>query len=89
MGDKLSPTMQDAITIATANGGKLTRYPGGFWCRSGLNTHEHPWFGTTTIQALVSRGVFAYSQWFEGGRSRFPVEVTLAAATQTDSGEGR
>jgi hypothetical protein len=79
--DGLSATMRAAVSVAKENGGKLTRYPGGFWCRPGLATHGHPWFGTTTIQALVSRGVCVYSQWFNGTRARFPVEVTLAAQT--------
>ena len=82
MAEKLSSTMEDAVSIAKENGGKLSRYPGGFWCRPGLKSYERPWFGTTTIQALVSRGVFTYSQWFNGTHSRFPVEVTLAAITQ-------
>jgi hypothetical protein len=77
--DGLSPTMIAAVSLARENGGKLTRYEGGFWCRSGLKDYENPWFGTTTIQALVSRGVLVYSRWFNGSRARFAIEVTLTA----------
>jgi hypothetical protein len=71
MNNQLSPTMQDAVAYAKKRGGKILRRPGGYW-------GEHPWFGTTTIQALISRGVAEYSQWQErksGGR--FPIEVTI------------
>lgn len=73
----LSPTMQRAVEYAKESGGKIVRYPGGFWAKQNWRGEQYEkWYGTTTIQALVSRGVFEYTQWHEG-RSRFPVEVTL------------
>lgn len=72
----LSPTMQDAVEFARQHGNKLIRLPGGFWCREGLTRWERPWFGTTTVEALVKRGVAEYTKWQEG-RSRFPIEMTL------------
>lgn len=75
--DELSPTMQDAINFANEHGGTLTRYPGGFWCKSGLNGWTRPWFGTTTIEALVKRGRMEYTEWFEGSRAKFPVAAKV------------
>lgn len=71
----LSPTMQSAIYYARKHGNKIVRYPGGFWARTGWDS-QAPWFGTSTINALVDRGVAEFTEWKEG-RSRFPVEVTL------------
>jgi hypothetical protein len=79
---RLSPTMQSAVDHARQHGGCLVRYPGGFWCRDGLMDHANPWWGTSTVQALVSRGVMAYTEWKETGRSRFPVRAAIAKATE-------
>ena len=72
----LSKTMKAAVNYAAANGGIIKRFPGGFWGEpNGSGSWDGVrWFGTTTIQALVSRGVFVYSSWHEGA-SRFPIEV--------------
>lgn len=71
----LSPTMKAAWELAAKYGGKLIRFPGGYWAQQGWDSHSR-WFATPTIQALVSRGVASYSTWYEG-RSRFPIEITL------------
>lgn len=74
---KLSPTMRDAMKYANDEcGGKLKRFPGGFWCSTGEGYH-YPWWGTSTIEALVKRGVATYTEWYEGQRARFPIEVTM------------
>ena len=90
MKEKLSSTMERALSFASDNGGKIKRYPGGFWGQNGLNTQQ-PWFGTPTIQALVSRGYFEYSDWTIGA-TRFPIEVSLVPdprrrATETENRE--
>jgi hypothetical protein len=69
--------MRNAIDYANEHGGRLIRYPGGFWCKDGLMEWQRPWFGATTIEALVKRGVAEYTKWFEGSRARFPIEVTM------------
>lgn len=72
---KLTPTMQACLDFAVAQGGTIKRYPGGFWGQNGMNTQQ-PWFGTTTIQALVSRGKLQYSEWSKG-EHRFPVAASI------------
>lgn len=75
--DRLSLTMQDALDYAIEHGGKLKRFPGGFWCRGDLEAWSRPWFGTTTVDALVTRGRMAYTDWVEGKHGRFPVEASI------------
>lgn len=75
---KLSKTMQDAVQFANEHGGKLVRHPGGFWSSPEFALgHGVQWFGTSTVESLVNRGIFSYTQWIEGKTSRFPVEVTV------------
>lgn len=74
----LSPTMQSAVDHARQHGGSLVRYPGGFWCRDGLMDHAAPWWGTSTVQAIVKRGAMAYTEWKESAHSRFPIRATIA-----------
>lgn len=73
---KLSPTMQDAVEYARQHGNKLVRYPGGFWCAEGI---QRPWYGASTVNALVDRGAAEFTQWQERskGGSKFPIEMTL------------
>jgi len=70
----LSPTMLGAYNDAKAHGGKLFRFPGGYW-RTMQDAGNH--HGTSTIQALVNRGVAIYSSHREGRNGLFPVEITL------------
>jgi len=79
MTPKLSKTMRDAIDFARENEGKLIRHPGGFWAKKVLTWAK--WFGTTTVEALVARGVGTYTAW-EGKSEqyKFPVEFTLTPA---------
>ena len=74
--DKLSPTMQAAVDYTKEHGG-IYRYPGGFWARKHWQGRNEFYFGTTTIQALVSRGIFEYSEWKENKTGRFPIAVSL------------
>lgn len=75
----VSPTMQQALDFALKYGGKLKRFPGGFWTRG----PEHPQyllsqsFGTKTVEALVKRGLGEYTEWKDGRNGRFPVEFTV------------
>ena len=73
---KLSPTMQAAVEAAKQGGAVLKRYPGGYWAGLGW-TDGDPYFGTTTVDALVARGAARYSDWKEGRNGRFPIEITL------------
>lgn len=74
---KLSQKMQQALSYARQNGGSLRRYQGGYWAIEHWRWHEWPWFGTSTVEALVSRGVMSYSEWVEGRNGRFPVAAVV------------
>lgn len=79
----LSPTMQKALQHARWSGGKLVRHPGGFWIPPDLGISNNKakkhglWFGTSTVQALVQRGLMHYSRWKEGRKGKFPIEVEV------------
>lgn len=75
---ELSTTMRAAIDYAQRNGGKLIRYPGGFWAPEGWRQGHGNHFGASTIQALVSRGIAEYTGWQDrSSGGRFPIEVTV------------
>lgn len=86
---KLSPVMQDAITLATKYGkGRLCRYPGGFWSVPGLDcqggapnrvtiTSLPDYFSANTVRALVNRGVAEYTDWAVSRTGKFEVEITI------------
>lgn len=75
---ELSKTMQQAMLYAMVNGGKLRRYRGGFWAMENWRHGQFPWFGTSTVEALVSRGLMSYSEWRDGRKGRFPVAVVVS-----------
>lgn len=84
MSDLFSPTMRAAIDHALLHGGGLPertvliRFPSGFWSHNGWRLHEGPYWGTTTIEAIVKRGAGTYSQWqTRKDESRFPIEVRI------------
>ncbi len=61
------------------------RFPGGFWAqREWMGPRSGEWFGTTTVEALVTRGVATYTEWSTKGSSPFPVEVTISV-TERDA----
>lgn len=77
----LSQIMNDALAVAMAHGARLMRLPGGFWVQPGFKwvsgSVPSPSIGTSTIEALVARGLMEYSKWQEGRKGRFPVEVRV------------
>ena len=75
---KVSKKMQQAMLYALANGGKLRRYRGGFWAMENWRHAQFPWFGTSTVEALVSRGLMSYSEWRDGRKGRFPVAAVVS-----------
>ena len=74
---ELSQKMQQALSYARRNGGQLRRYQGGYWAMEHWRGHEWPWFGTSTVEALVARGAMSYSEWMEGRNGRFPVSAVV------------
>lgn len=72
---ELSATMRAALDHASKNGG-LVRSPGGYWgprapCGCPLT------FGTSTINALVSRGLAEYTEWKDGRNGSFPIRMAV------------
>jgi hypothetical protein len=74
----ISNKMQQALLYALVNGGKLYRYAGGFWALKNWHYGQPPWFGTSTITALVSRDLMSYSEWQEGRKGRFPIAAVVS-----------
>lgn len=85
LGGKLeiSKKMQQAMLYALVNGGKLCRYRGGFWAMENWRKGQYPWFGTSTIKALVSRGLMSYTAWQEGRKGRFPIAAVVSEPPNT------
>jgi len=75
---EISKKMQQAMLYAMVNGGKLCRYPGGFWAMENWRHGQYPWFGASTVKALVSRGLMSYAEWQEGRKGRFPVAAIVS-----------
>lgn len=76
----LSPTMREALDYASKHGGQLERFPGGYWCEPGRmqwNVNSHVSFSTSTVNALVSRGLAEYTEWKDGRNGRFPIRMTV------------
>lgn len=74
--NELSPTMKEAIEFAKQKGGSLVRHPGGFWAGADWTYHSKS-FGTTTIEAIVTRGAGEYTEWKQTKHSRFPIKMTV------------
>jgi hypothetical protein len=75
---QISKKMKQAMLYALANGGKLCRYRGGFWAMENWRKGQYPWFGTSTVKALVSRGLMSYAEWREGRKGRFPISAVVS-----------
>jgi hypothetical protein len=76
----LSRTMKAALALAKDGGGFLERLPGGFWVKPGTKfiSYGHtdgPNFGSTTVNALISRGVVEVTK--RAGKRQFPIEVKV------------
>lgn len=79
----LSGVMAGVLGETIEYGGKLVRHAGGFWTYPGcLWTNNAPdWHaGTTTVNALVTRGRLRYTEWRQGSRDRFPIAAEVVDA---------
>jgi len=74
----ISQKMLDAMLYALNNNGKLYRYRGGFWAKGNWTVGQYPWFGTITIQALVSRGLMSFTGWQKGRNGAYPISVDVS-----------
>jgi hypothetical protein len=82
----LSPTMREALLYANSHGGGLHRYPGGFWSRHDWPGKAERYWGSSTVQALVTRGFCVFDDWKERKYTRSqaalrsPIRVSLTDA---------
>lgn len=81
MNKPLSDTMSALVDRMKECDNKIYRHPGGYWAHKDFKYNNGPWFGTPTVQALISRGVAEYSNWQEGRNGRFPIEARLIGDT--------
>lgn len=79
-GRKLSPTMQECVRYVREHGG-IHRHPGGFWAHAAWRLHSGGWFDTSTVHALVKRGVLQYVEWQSGRNGQFPITAKITEAT--------
>lgn len=75
---EISKKMQQAMLYTLANGGKLCRYRGGFWAKENWRKGQYPWFGASTVKALVSRRLMSYTEWRDGRKGPFPVAAAVS-----------
>jgi hypothetical protein len=74
----LTKTMQQLIEhMRHEGGGFIYRHPGGFWSKAPGYFMRAQTFGTSSVEALVSRGIAEYVEWQEGRNGRFPVKAKL------------
>lgn len=70
--------MQQVVDWMKSHGGTITRYPGGFWwIENATGKTVHQAYGTSTVQALVRRGVAEYCEWKGNAAGRFPIKARL------------
>ena len=79
MNTELSQMMQKAIGQMRKHNNKLVRLPGGWWLGEGVSRFQGPMFGTSTVEALVKRGLAEYTTWKDGRNGAFPIECMLKA----------
>lgn len=75
----LSETMQSLVDFI-GKGGTIARFPGGYWAHPSWTYNNGPWWGATTVEALVKRKVAAYTKHQQGRNGHeFPIEAVLHA----------
>lgn len=83
MPKPLSHTMRSAIEYMKENHNRIVRHPGGFWAKETWRLGK-PSFGTSTVEALVDRGVAVYTQSRQGKGPSFPIEAELVEPGKGD-----
>jgi hypothetical protein len=70
-----SPLWKSAIQYARAKDGNFYRVAGGYWYFDKYRNSQY--VGTTTVEAIVKRGIATYTEWKQGRFRTFPVKATL------------
>lgn len=73
----LSDTMRQALVYMGRYENRLERHPGGYWAAHEWANTSTPYWNTSTVEALVTRGLAYYSAHKHGKHGDFPIEVTL------------
>ena len=47
-----------------------------------------PWFGASTVDALVSRGLMSYTEWRDSRKGRFPIPLLFRSHLYPQNPEG-
>lgn len=79
----LSLKMQNCMKQIADGDGTITRYPGGFWYPAG---NGKPSYGTTTVEALVTRGRLEYSEWKQSHGRQFPIKARMPPNDELKNG---
>lgn len=80
---ELTKPMLNCVAFMKERGGTIERHTGGFWSYPGWRLHDGgQWFGTSTVNALVIRGVATYTEYKNGRSGRFPIKCTLSEEEQ-------
>lgn len=80
----LSQTMRALLDCIAEHGGEIERFPGGYWtvAKTVAQFGAQRTWGTTSIEALVSRGMLEYTEWKENRAGRFPVAARIVGGVK-------
>lgn len=83
----LTPVMERLIEWMRSRPDRsVHRHPGGYWWEQDPRSTYLSGFGTTTVAALVSRGVAEWVEWQDGRSGRFPIQARLIEAASSEDG---
>jgi hypothetical protein len=81
--------MCKAIAFMRAHGDVIARYPGDYWCGPRFDRYRS--LESSTVQALVDRGLAEYHAWAAysrgSGLEHFPIGARLTAQSAAYLGE--
>lgn len=77
-----SKEMRRLLRLMVLSDGQVRRQPGGYWRpiredEEPCVARAFPSFGTTTVSALVRRGLAYYMEWKRGRHGKFPICASL------------
>lgn len=82
---ELSPEMRELVRFMSLRPDRsVHRHPGGTWSGPGNPKSFMSLFGSSSVAALVKRGVAEYSIWKPGRSGPFPVRATLVDLVMID-----
>ena len=87
----ISHTQAACLSYLEQSGGKIARYPGGFWMLPGLSHKAITrgpippgvWFTTATIKSLIQSKRLTITAWNSNAAGLFPTEAELTPETKS------